>query len=137
MFAKALAPERFGRDFRDWAHGAVTGTDGLTAAVAAFERGDLTAAAACFVPDATYREAGRAPIRGRAAIAAHFAQFAASPVAWAFAADDVIRSGRLASVVYRFRMAKGGDGPERERAGCAVVRLDESGLIIEWREYAG
>lgn len=111
--------------------------DGLTAVLDAFRRGDLAAAAVCFAPDAVYREVRSAPIRGRDAIAVHFARFAASPVAWSFAADDVIREGRRASVVYRFRMAEGGGEPERERAGCAVVRLDERGLIIEWREYAG
>lgn len=115
----------------------MTVRDGLTVLVEAFRRGDLPAAAACFAPDGVYREANGAPILGRDAIALHFARFAAAPIAWDLAVDDVIREGSRASVVYRFRMAKGASEPERERAGCAIVRLDESGQIVEWREYAG
>jgi ketosteroid isomerase-like protein len=109
--------------------------DGLAAVLDAFARRDLRAAAACFAADATYREVRREPIVGRAAIAARFAQFAAGAGGWRFDADDVIRCGDRACVVYRFA-TRGGDGePWRERAGCAVVRWDERGDIAEWREY--
>jgi ketosteroid isomerase-like protein len=109
--------------------------DSLATVLDAFARRDLRAAAACFAADATYREVRREPLVGRAAIAAHFAHFAAGAGGWRFAADDVIRSGDRACVVYRFATC-GGDGePWRERAGCAVVRSDERGDIAEWREY--
>ena len=103
----------------------------------AFARRDLTAAAACFDGDGVYREAHQPPVRGREAIAAEFARYAATGAAWSFAVDDVIVDGLRACVVYRFA-AGGGDGrPARERAGCATVRLAERGSIAEWREYEG
>ncbi|MBV8643484.1 MAG: nuclear transport factor 2 family protein [Candidatus Eremiobacteraeota bacterium] len=111
--------------------------DSLTALLDAFARGDLSTAAGCFSADATYREPSRTALAGREAIAAHFARFAASGVAWTFTVDEVIANGARACVVYRFT-ASGGDGePRRERAGCAVVRIDERGEIAEWREYEG
>lgn len=109
--------------------------DALATVLDAFARRDLGAAAACFATDATYREARREPIVGRAAIAAHFAHFAAGTAAWHFEAGEVIRNGARACVVYRFSASGGEGGPWRERAGCAVVRLDERGEISEWREY--
>ena len=114
-----------------------TVAQGLTDVLAAFARGDLTAAAAGFVEDATYREARKPAICGRAAVAAHFARLRGSGATWAFAVDDVIADRDRACVVYRFTVA-GGDGKGRlERAGCALVRLDERGHIAEWREYEG
>jgi ketosteroid isomerase-like protein len=111
--------------------------DGLAAVLAAFARGDLSAAAAGFGEHATYREARKPALRGQAAVAAHFARFAASGAAWAFLVDDVIADGDRACVVYRFE-SPGGDGKGRiERAGCALVRLDGRGQIAEWREYEG
>ncbi len=109
--------------------------DGLATVLDAFARRDLDAAAACFAAGATYREARREPIVGRAAIAAHFARFAAAAPAWRFDAEDVIGGGDRACVVYRFSTPGGAGGPWRERAGCAVVQLDERGEILEWREY--
>jgi ketosteroid isomerase-like protein len=103
----------------------------------AFRRGALDDAAACFEPDARYAEAARAPVDGRAAIARHFAAFGAAGTRWRFVVDDVLRDGDRACVTYRFAMAEGADGPWRERAGCAIVRLGSGGLIAEWREYSG
>ena len=37
-----------------------------------------------------YREARKPALRGQAAVAAHFARFAASGAAWRFDVDDVI-----------------------------------------------
>ncbi|MDQ6943506.1 MAG: nuclear transport factor 2 family protein [Candidatus Eremiobacteraeota bacterium] len=110
---------------------------GLAAVLAAFTRGDLAAAAAVFAEHATYREARKPPVHGQAAVAAHFAAFAALETAWEFLVDDVIVDGDRACVVYRFALP-GGDGKVRlERAGCALVRLDGRGQIAEWREYEG
>jgi ketosteroid isomerase-like protein len=103
----------------------------------AFARGDLAAAAAGFAEHGVYREPRKAAVRGQAAVAAHFARFASSGAAWSFHVDDVIADAERACVAYRFATA-GGDGEARlERAGCALVRLDERGHITEWREYEG
>ena len=102
----------------------------------AFVRRDLAAAAAEFGEHATYREARKPAVHGRAAVAAHFARYAATGAAWEFVVDDVIAEGDRACVVYRFAVE--GDGGARiERAGCALVRLDGRGQIAEWREYEG
>jgi ketosteroid isomerase-like protein len=111
----------------------------LASVLDAFARGELGNAAAGFAQDGAYREARKAPVIGREAIAAEFARYAASSVPFRFEVDDVIASGDRACVVYRFATPPTeGDGePWRERAGCATVRFDESGLIAEWREYEG
>jgi limonene-1,2-epoxide hydrolase len=111
--------------------------EGLANVLAAFARGDLGAAAAGFAELATFREMRKPAVHGRAAIAAHFARFAASGAAWEFLVDDVIADGGRACVVYRFRAGEGDGKGRRERAGCALVRLDGRGQIAEWREYEG
>jgi ketosteroid isomerase-like protein len=109
----------------------------LTTVLDAFARGNLPDAVACFSEGASYVEARKDAIRGRAAIAAEFARFAGTGVPFRFTIDDVIAAGDRACVVYRFAV-RGGDGePWRERAGCATVRFDERGQIEEWREYEG
>ena len=116
----------------------MTGAPGALASVLdAFARGDLADAAAAFAANATYREAGKPPVRGRQAIAAHFARFADSGAAWQFLVDDVITNGDRACVVYRFAVPEGDGGAWRERAGCALVRFDGRGQIAQWREYEG
>jgi ketosteroid isomerase-like protein len=109
----------------------------LQVALDAFSARDLERASACFATDGVYREVRREPVRGRAAIAEHFASFAASGVAWQFTFDDVIVAEDRACIVYRFSMAEGEAQPGRERAGCAIVHLDAHGQIAEWREYEG
>lgn len=111
--------------------------EGLTAVLAAFARGDLDAAAAGFAEHATYREARKPALEGRAAVAAHFARFAAAGATWRFSVDDVITDGDRACVVYRFVLSEGDGRGRLERAGCALVRLDGRGHIAEWREYEG
>ncbi|MDQ6926264.1 MAG: nuclear transport factor 2 family protein, partial [Candidatus Eremiobacteraeota bacterium] len=105
--------------------------------LAAFARGDLGAGAAGFGEHAIYCEARKPALRGRAAVAAHFARFAASGAAWEFRVDDVIEDADRACVVYRFTVPEGDGTGRHERAGCALVRLDERGQIAEWREYEG
>lgn len=101
----------------------------------AFARGALAEALGAFADDALYREVRKAPLRGRAAIGAHFERFAVAGPDWRFIVDEVIAQERRACVVYRFAMSEGPGEPVRERAGCATVRLDGRGLIAEWREY--
>lgn len=109
----------------------------LANVLAAFARGDLAAAAAEFAEHGVYREARKPAVAGRAAVAAHFARFAASGGAWSFLVDDVIVDGARACVVYRFAVPGGTGEGRRERAGCALVRLDGREQIEEWREYEG
>ncbi len=101
----------------------------------AFARGAPAEALGAFAADAVYQEARKAPLRGRDAIGSHFTRFAAAGKDWRFVLDDVIAQDRRACVVYRFAMSEGPGEPVRERAGCAIVRLDDRGLIAEWREY--
>jgi len=108
----------------------------LRSLVDAWRAGDALRAAAHFSPEAVYREAGREPLMGRAAIAAHFTRFFRDGPLWEFLVDDIIASGERAVVVYRFSV-KGPDGEWRERAGTAVVRFDQSGSVAAWREYEG
>ena len=102
----------------------------------AFVQRDLAAAAACFADDGVYTERGRPQVDGRAAIAAHFAGFARGGRTWSFAVDDVAYGRHAVFVVYRFA-AEGDGGQARERAGIALVRMNERGEITLWREYDG
>jgi len=114
-----------------------TATGALASVLDAFARGDLAAAAAGFAEHGVYREPRKPAVHGQAAVAAHFARFGESGAAWSFHVDDVIAGAGRACVAYRFATA-GGDGEGLlERAGCALVRLDERGHIAEWREYEG
>ena len=101
----------------------------------AFTRGELAGVAGHFSETAVYGEARKAPIRGRAAVEAEFARFAASAVPFRFVVDEVLANGDRACVVYRFAVPGGAGEPWRERAGCAVVRFDERAQITEWLEY--
>jgi ketosteroid isomerase-like protein len=109
----------------------------LAKAIDAFVQGDVVRAVDCFSEDAVYRELRRAPVRGRSAIASHFAEFAASGTAWRFVLEDVIVDANRACVTYVFTMSEGAGRPGRERAGCAIVHLDALGKIADWREYDG
>ena len=114
-----------------------TAPGALASVLDAFARGDLAVAAAGFAEHAVYREARKPALHGRAAVAAHFARFGTSGIAWTFHLDDVIADAGRACVAYRFAMTEGDGKGRLERAGCALVRLDERGQIAEWREYEG
>ena len=102
--------------------------------IQAWRTGDAHRASAFFGVDATYQEAGHEPIVGREAIAEHFVRFFRDGPPWRFDREETIVQGNLAAVAYRFGIK--GDGQIwRERAGCALVRL-EGGLIATWREFA-
>ncbi|HYZ15549.1 MAG TPA: nuclear transport factor 2 family protein [Candidatus Acidoferrum sp.] len=109
----------------------------LKDALDAFSAGNLQDAAGCFSEDAVYRELRRPAMIGRAAIADHFAAFAASGTAWRFVVEEVIIDSDRACVTYLFSVGGGTGQPMRERAGCAIVHLDGRGQIAEWREYEG
>lgn len=109
----------------------------LAAALDAFARGVPADALPSFADGAYYAEAGKPPLRGRAAIEAEFARFAATGAPFRFTVEDAIVDGNRACVEYRFAVATGDDGTWRERAGCATVRFDDRGRIEEWREYEG
>jgi uncharacterized protein (TIGR02246 family) len=112
------------------------GAESLRSLIAAWLSGDALRAAAHFAMDARYREAGREPLLGRDAIAAHFTRFFRDGPAWRFEVDTLFTDGPHACVVYRFAV-KGPSVEWRERAGCAVVAFDVSGSIADWREYEG
>jgi predicted SnoaL-like aldol condensation-catalyzing enzyme len=112
------------------------GAEILRSLIDAWLVGDALRAAAHFTIDAEYREAGREPLRGRDAIAAHFTRFFRDGPAWRFEVDTMFANGLHACVVYRFAV-KGPSVEWRERAGCAVVAFDPSGSIAGWREYEG
>jgi uncharacterized protein (TIGR02246 family) len=112
------------------------GAELLHSLIAAWLAGDALRAAAHFAMDGQYREAGREPLRGRDAIAAHFTRFFRDGPAWRFEVDTLFANASHACVVYRFAV-KGPGAEWRERAGCAVVGFDPSGSIADWREYEG
>ncbi|MBD5605640.1 MAG: nuclear transport factor 2 family protein [Candidatus Eremiobacteraeota bacterium] len=106
--------------------------DGL---FAAWRTGDALRSAAHFDVDGVYREAGREPITGRAAIVAHFTHFFRDGPRFTFVVDETIVEGDRAAVRFRFSIA-GPDETWRERDGCAFVAFSD-GTIAEWREYGG
>jgi predicted SnoaL-like aldol condensation-catalyzing enzyme len=108
----------------------------LDSLIGAWRTGDALRAAAHFVVDGEYGEAGDEPIVGRDALVAHFTRFFRDGPRWRFDVDDVIVEGDRACVVYRFAV-EGTGAVWRERAGCAIVRFEPSGAIAAWREYEG
>lgn len=112
----------------------VTVVETIEELVRAWMRGDAWRASAFFAPDAVFHEAGREPIHGRDAIAAHFARFFRDGPVWRFTIDDVIADGERAALAFRFELRIADEW--RERAGCALVRR-EAALLTEWREYQG
>ena len=108
----------------------------LTSLIAAWRSGDAVRATAHFASDARYGEAGRVPLIGREALAAHFTRFFRDGPQWRCEVDDILVDGDSACVVYRFAL-EGANAVWRERAGCAIVTFDASGAISEWREYEG
>jgi ketosteroid isomerase-like protein len=112
-------------------------TNPLETLLEAFARGALDEAVACFAVDAVYREPRKPALHGRDAIAAHFAVQSARARAWRFLLEETFTSGAHACVTYRYATREGTGEAWSERAGCAVVRVDERGEIALWREYEG
>jgi ketosteroid isomerase-like protein len=111
----------------------MTARESLVGLLEAWRAGDALRAAAHFAEDGVYREARRGPIRGRAAIVAHFTRFFRDGPVWQLYVDEIIVEGERAAVAYRFAV-KADDGGWREKGGCAVVRFSD-GSVAEWREY--
>lgn len=107
----------------------------LDAVVQAWRSGDAHRASAFFASDGVYHEAFGTPIAGREAIFQHFSRFFRDGPLWTFEIDDLLVEANRAAVRYRFAL-KDADGSWKERAGCALVGL-EDGLIKIWREYQG
>ena len=101
----------------------------------AWRRGDALLSGAHFAIDGTYREAGREPIVGRAAIVEHFTAFFRDGPRYEFTLEEAIVEGDTAAVAYRFSI-EAVRGTWRERPGCALVRFAD-GTITHWREYEG
>jgi predicted SnoaL-like aldol condensation-catalyzing enzyme len=108
----------------------------LESLIAAWRTGDALRAAAHFVIDGRYGEAGAEPLVGRDALVAHFTRFFRDGPRWRFDIDDIIIEADRACVVYRFAV-EGTGVAWRERAGCAIVTFEASGAISGWREYEG
>ena len=97
----------------------------------------MTAAVAFFAADGVYREARRAPIVGRAAIASHWKAFFTGGPPWRIDVAEIFGNAandRFA-LAYRFEMQRK-DGVWDSRPGCALVKVAGE-LITEWREYGG
>jgi uncharacterized protein (TIGR02246 family) len=108
----------------------------LQSLIAAWRAGDAWRAAAHFILDGQYTEAGSAPLSGRDALVAHFTRFFRDGPRWRFDVEDILVDGDRACVVYRFAV-EGAGAVWRERAGCAIVAFEPSGAIAAWREYEG
>ncbi len=113
----------------------MTHHEALEGLFAAWRKGDALRSAAHFAPDATYREARRAPIAGREAIVQHFTKFFRDGPRWEFYVDDTLVEGDRAAVRYRFAVVSS-EGAWAEHSGCAFVTFAD-GTIVEWREYEG
>ncbi len=108
----------------------------LEGLIEAWRTGDALRAAAHFLEDGEYAEAGRVALKGRGALVEHFTRFFRDGPSWRFTLDDLLLDDGRACVVYRFAV-EGTGALWRERAGCAIVRFDPSGAIAAWREYEG
>ena len=114
---------------------AVSGKEILERLFEAWRKGDALYAAAHFAEEATYQEAGRAPLRGRAAIAEHFTRFFRDGPRWRIDVEAIIDEPPHAAVVYTFAVERT-PGTWRERAGCATVTFERD-AVLSWREYEG
>lgn len=110
----------------------------LRAFGAAIERGEPTAAAELFAPDATYEEPPAPILSGRAALLAFFTDFAnrhsdvSFTISRAFAnADDT----RVATE-WRFAYTRTEDGALRAYEGISILEFTTDGLIASWRGFS-
>lgn len=110
--------------------------DLLQRLVDAWHAGDAGGAAALFAQDAVYREPGREPLRGRAAIRDFMREFFANGSAVRVVVGDVLVDGETAFVAFTFAMRGEGGAPRQTMEMGALVRFGE-GYITEWREYRG
>ncbi|TAM89066.1 nuclear transport factor 2 family protein [bacterium] len=102
--------------------------------VDAWHAGDADAAASLFAQDAGYREAGREPLRGRAAIRDFMRGFFAGGSAVRMVVGDVLVDGETAFVTFTFAMRGAGGTARQTMEMGALVRFGD-GYVTEWREY--
>lgn len=100
----------------------------------AWHAGDADTAAELFAPDAVYHEAGREPLRGRAAIRAFMRRFFAGGSAVHMVVGDVLVDGETAFVAFTFAMRGEGGAARQTMEMGALVRFGD-GYVTEWREY--
>lgn len=114
----------------------MTKPDALEAVIAAFRERDVLRAVDSFAREATFHERGKPVVVGREAIRERFEAFARESARWRFDVDDVLRGSKRACVLYRFAFEGTGERA-RERAGIALVEVNDAGEISLWREYEG
>lgn len=109
----------------------------LRAFGAALERGNATAAAACFAPDAVYEEPPRFVFTGQAAIQSFFADFVARHTDISFTVVRTLAdaSGAALAAEWRFAHTRTSDGARRVYAGMCLLDL-AAGRIARWRGYS-
>jgi limonene-1,2-epoxide hydrolase len=109
----------------------------LEALIERWRAGDETAAVAYFASDGVFHEAGREPIVGREAIAAHWAPFFHGGPEWRMTVHEMFGNagGDRYTVSYTWEI-KSADGAWSGKPGCAIVHLHD-GKIALWREYKG
>jgi len=103
-------------------------------------RGDADGAAALFAEDAIYEEPPRPMLKGRAAIRAFIADFAARHTAARFTLGRALvdppggRGGRVAAE-WRWAYTRTADGAGRLYEGISIVEFRD-GLIARWRGFS-
>lgn len=100
---------------------------------ACWRAGDAEGASAYFAPDGVFHEARREPLRGRAAIVAHWASYFATGPQWRMTVHEFFGDGERFALSYTWE-TKDPAGAWTGRPGCAIVHVRD-GTIAEWREY--
>ena len=95
--------------------------------------GDEHGSAAYFTADGIFHEAKKEPVRGRDAIAAHWAPFFHGGPEWRMTVHDLFGENERYAVVYTWEI-KLKDGTWTGSPGVAIVQT-RAGKIAEWREY--
>jgi limonene-1,2-epoxide hydrolase len=104
----------------------------------ALERGDSGAAANLFALAATYEEPPAPMLRGRDALRAFFADFAARHTAVSFTISHSFAdpASRRLAAEWRFAYTRTEDGTPRVYEGISIVELSADGLIASWRGFS-
>lgn len=110
----------------------------LRAFGAAIEQGKPTVAADLFAPDATYEEPPAPMLRGRDALLAFFADFAArhSDVSFTVSRAFSDASNTRLAAEWRFAYTRTEDDTQRVYEGISIVEFDGSGRIASWRGFS-
>ena len=110
----------------------------LRAFGAAIEQGKPTVAADLFAPDATYEEPPAPMLRGRDALLAFFADFAArhSDVSFTVSRAFTDASNTRVAAEWRFAYARTEDGTQRVYEGMSILEFTTDGHIANWRGFS-